>query len=73
MSSFKWFLMRIYINSNNYFILVAKEHPCRNHDENLLRHGSDSLAVRLRMLESKERGRAKAVSGRDELAEENYR
>src|SRR6218665_2102984 len=34
---------------------------------------SASLAVRLRMLESEERGRAKAVSGRDELAEENHR
>ena len=31
------------------------------------------LAVRLRMLESEERGRAKAASGRDELAEENHR
>src|SRR6218665_2267626 len=31
-----------------------------------------ALAVRLRMLESEERGRAKAVSGRDELVEEHH-
>src|SRR6218665_1403968 len=50
-----------------------KEHLHRNQNETLLRPGSASLAVRLRMLESEERGRAKAVSGRDELAEENHR
>ena len=44
-----------------------KEHLHRNQNETLLRPGSASLAVRLRMLESEERGRAKAVSGRDEL------
>ena len=49
-----------------------KEHLHRNQNESLLRPGSASLAVRLRMLESEERGRAKAVSGRDELAEENH-
>ena len=50
-----------------------KEHLQRNQNETLLLPGSASLAVRLRMLESEERGRAKAVSGRDELAEENHR
>src|SRR6218665_103282 len=50
-----------------------KEHLHRNQNETLLRPGSSSLAVRLRMLESEERGRAKAVSGRDELAEEQGR
>ena len=50
-----------------------KEHLHRNQNETLIRPGSASLAVRLRMLESEERGRAKAASGRDELAEENHR
>jgi len=50
-----------------------KEHLRRNQDDTLLRPGSASLAVRLRMLESEERGRAKTVSGRDELVEENHR
>src|SRR6218665_980316 len=48
-----------------------KEYLHRNQNETLLRPGSASLAIRLRMLESEERRRVKAVSGRDELAEEN--
>src|SRR6218665_1900144 len=50
-----------------------KEHPHRNQDEALLRPGSASLAVRVRMMVYEERGRSKTVSGRDELAEENHR
>src|SRR6218665_1753261 len=50
-----------------------KEHLHRNQNETLLRPGSAILALQLRMLESEERGRAKAASGRDELAEENHR
>ena len=52
--------------------MERKEHIHRNQNETLLRPGSASLAIRLRMSESEERGRAKVVSGRDELAEENH-
>ena len=57
--------------------MERKEHLHRNQNETLLRPGIASLAVRLRMLETwslrKEDARRLAVSGRDELAEENHR